>query len=412
MDVVRLFFSCIFAVTLVACAKSSKEGEGQSKAAGAGCPDLALQKEKIVRFKNGRVSRIVLKQKGQLEDYVDKHKNEIDFVEDNYKVYIPKDQSLELMGWGSPLNWGTTSMQADKLWTKNIYGQGVIVAVIDSGIDRTHPQLRNQLYINPKEVENGVDDDGNGLIDDINGYDFTADSGSLFDTTGHGTHVSGIIAADNSQGSVKGVAPQSKILVYDFFGPNGEGSVFDAIKALKYAADAGAKVINASWGGPGCSLALKSAIDDLSNKNILFVAAAGNEGQNIDTSPSYPAAFKALAQITVGAMTEERYTAGFSNYGNLVHLVAPGAGIISTVPGGGQAAIKSENGTSMATPFVSGAAALLMSAFPQAKASEIKNAILQSVEAGPYPVFSRGSLDVHAAYLKLREMYPENSSLR
>lgn len=408
MDVIRFFLSLLCIVTLCSCGDKNKSTSPTNKVSTANCADQSLKNEKIVRFKNGKISRIILKNESdQLKKYVEKNKERIAFIEDNYKLSIPRNQSLQLLGWEGSLNWGTNSINAQELWSKNIYGDGVVVAVIDSGIDTQHPQLRNQLYSNPKEIPNGIDDDGNGLIDDIHGYDFTGDSGDLSDTTGHGTHVSGIIAADPSQGTVKGVAPHAKLLMYDFIGPSGDGTVFDAIKAIQVAAASGARVINASWGGPACSLALKGAIDDLSSKNVLFITAAGNDSQDIDSYPSYPASFKAVAQITVGAMTEDKYTAGFSNYGKGVHLVAPGAGIISTVPSDGQQdTVQSENGTSMATPFVSGAAALLMSAFPNAKASDIKAAIVDSTQAGPYPVLSRGALDVSAAYNKLLAKFP------
>lgn len=313
-------------------------------------------------------------------------------------------------GFTGDLNWGMKTINAEPLWNKNILGNNVVVAIIDSGVDPRHPQLAQQLYSNPKEILNGIDDDGNGLIDDIHGYDFIAKSGNLTDNSGHGTHIAGIIAADHSKGQVTGVAPQAKLLVYDFFGTGEDGTVFDAIRAIRVAAQAGAKIINASWGGPGCSSALKLEMDALVAKDVLFVTAAGNDGQNIDQVPSYPAAFSVVTQITVGAMTFDEFTAGFSNYGSKVDLVAPGVNIISTFPVAiidGVQVSQYENmaGTSMATPFVVGSAALLWSAFPQAKALDIKRALLESTRSGFYPVKTRGALDVAAAHAVLEKQF-------
>lgn len=315
---------------------------------------------------------------------------------------------MQLLGFAGDINWGMKTINASALWSKNILGSGVVVAVVDSGIDPLHVQLQSQLYTNTKETLNGVDDDGNGLIDDIHGYDFVNKSGDLFDESGHGTHISGIIAAHHTQGDITGVAPQSQLIVYDFFGKslNGsasDGSLFDAISGIRHAVQAGAKIINASWGGSSCSTTLQEEINSLASSNVLFIVAAGNEGSNLAIIPTYPASFDGRTQITVGAMTLDEYTAGFSNYGTKVDIVAPGVNILSTFPGN-----KYENmaGTSMATPFVSGASALLWSAFPQAQAVDIKEAILNSVKTGFYPVKTRGSLDVSAAYSYLEKKFP------
>ena len=328
------------------------------------------------------------------------NKDKIKYIESDFKISKPLPGTISLLSWGGYANWGIDSIVAKKLWDQNIFGEDVIVAIIDSGIDRQHPQLVNQLYVNPNETENGIDDDGNGLIDDINGYDFPNNSGNLYDGSGHGTHVAGIVAADHANGSIKGVAPRAKILAFDFFDDDGGGSVFDALAAIRAAEFKGARIINASWGGAACSRSLREILNELSQKNILFVAAAGNESLNIDRDPMYPAAFSASSQITVGAMTADGSTAGFSNYGKLVHLVAPGADILSTYPLPELTAV--EHGTSMAAPFVSGAAALLWSAFPQATAKQIKQALVSTSKAGPFPVLSRGSLDVDAAYESLK----------
>lgn len=403
MDVTsRLFLAIVISTLFSACGNKENNNDVLSKAGGGDCIDTAVKNENILRWKNGKISRLVFKNEEARKAYLEKNESEIASVEDNYRIQMPKPMGLNLLGYGGDLNWGMKSINAEKLWNKNILGSGVVVAIIDSGIDTHHAQLASRLYSNPKEIVNGLDDDQNGLIDDINGYDFIDKDGTLADNSGHGTHIAGIIAAEHASGRVTGVAPEAKLLMYDFFGATQDGTVFDAIRALRVAADVGAKVINASWGGPGCSATLKAELDALTQKEVLFITAAGNEGNNIDQTPSYPAAYGTVNQITVGAMTVDAYTAGFSNYGNRVDLVAPGVNIISTFPGN---SYENMDGTSMATPFVAGAAALLWSAFPEAKAKDIKNALLASAKSGYYPVKTRGSLDVEAAHAVLEKQF-------
>ncbi len=390
---------CLF---LSACGSKSSQGEDTTNKAVDICLDQKLFQQRLIRWKNGKVTKHDLKKIGEtrFQEFLNRNQQDIEFIEDNFKIPKPQPAPISLLGWGGYLNWGVDAISAETLWQQNILGESVIVAVIDSGIDMQHPQLAQQLYTNPNETRNGLDDDGNGLVDDLHGYDFPNKSGDLYDSSGHGTHVSGIIAADHGTGSVKGVAPKAKLVMFDFFSDDGDGSVFDAIAAIRAAEMSGAKVINASWGGPSCSRSLRAAIDDLEDKNILFITASGNESLNIDRMPTYPAAYTSSAQITVGAMTADELTAGFSNYGDRVHIVAPGVDIVSTYPLPDLTAV--EDGTSMAAPFVSGAAALLWSAFPDARAQDIKKAILDSAKSGPYPVLTRGSLDVTAAHQALK----------
>lgn len=412
MDVTkRLFTAITFAFLLSSCSDKASNTDTFNKTSDPGCSNLAVKNENILRWKNGKISRLLFRNKKAREEYLKKHAENIVAVEDNFRIQNPEPFSLSASGHVGDLNWGMKTIKAELLWNKNILGNGVVVAIIDSGIDTKHPQLKNQLYTIPGEIENGIDDDENGLVDDVHGYDFISQSGNLYDSSGHGTHIAGIIAAEHSLGDVTGVAPQAKLLMYDFFGSQEDGkdgTVFDAIRAIRVATQAGAKIINASWGGEGCSSALKLEIDSLAAKDVLFVTAAGNGDQNgvgfdLNTRPSYPASFSSATQITVGAMTFDEYTAGFSNYGSKVDLVAPGVNIISTFPGNRYVDMA---GTSMATPFVVGSAALLWSAFPQAKALDIKKALLSSTQSGFYPVKTRGSLDVAAAHVLLEEQFP------
>ena len=180
----------------------------------------------------------------------------------------------------------------------------------------------------------------------------------------------------------------------------GNGSISNAILGIEYAVSRGAKVINASWGGTPCSKALSDTIQGLANSGVIFVVAAGNSGQNIDYTPEYPAAFAGPTQITVGASTVSDITAYFSNFGdNSVQLMAPGVNILSTFPGNQTEVL---SGTSMASPFVAGAAALLMSSYPNLPATKIREAIVRSIDSGPYQVQFRGRLNIQKAlnYLK------------
>lgn len=264
--------------------------------------------------------------------------------------------------------------------------------MIDTGVDIRHRQLKSQIYKNLGETGfdengadkryNGVDDDGNGYVDDWAGYDFYHNLPTPGDNSNHGTHVAGIIAAshlDTQAGPAphaQGVAPQAQILPATFLGPDGSGSIEAGIEAIRYSVKMGAKIINASWGGPGCSVTLRDEVRGLQEKNILFVTAAGNNGINLETWPEYPASFEALSQLTVGSVDFNLLRSSFSNYSSrFVHLFAPGGGITSTVPGNDYATF---GGTSMAAPFVSGAAALIWSKNPGLSAIDVRNEILRS----------------------------------
>ncbi len=320
-------------------------------------------------------------------------------------------QSTADVSTSAATDWWHTKIEDGNAWSRGYKGQGVIVAVIDSGVQVTHKDLKTHLAVNAGEVgtdglgrsmaTNGVDDDLNGYVDDVSGYDFELDSGVVTDGSGHGTHVSGVIVADHAGGAVYGAAPDAKLLPLDFMNDDGAGHISDAIRAMYYAAARGAKVVNASWGGAPCSKSLRQAISDLGVAGILFVAASGNEYSDLDADPSYPAAYNVSNQITVASSTQSDRMNDFSNYSyDLVHIMAPGSAILSTYSDFGDTAnpiYKALSGTSMATPFVSAAAAALWSAKPTATVGEIRNALLSSVDTGPYEVSSRGRLNMRKA---------------
>ena len=347
--------------------------------------------------------------------------DKIDFVEPDQRIGAYQIPPVTAPTGTEINNWGARAINAPVAWQNGVRGSGVVVAVVDTGVDITHPQLVNQIYYNHGEMgldaqgrdkrTNGIDDDGNGYVDDWAGYNFLNNSGVMSDDVGHGTHVSGIIAAEHSDttiktGYVQGVAPEAKILPVKFLDQSG-GSLSDALKGIDYAVMRGAKVINASWGGPGCAQSLRQKIQDLSNENVLFVAAAGNGGENLDLYPQYPAAFIAPLQLTVGAIANTLLQDDYSNYSKtLVNLFAPGTAIVSTVPSslypGGYASM---TGTSMATPFVSGAAADLLSAHLGVTVQTVRQMILQSVDQDPsYTNSSGGRLDVGKAALAINAL--------
>ena len=252
-----------------------------------------------------------------------------------------------------------------------------IVAVIDTGVDVEHKAFRsiNAIWTNPGEIPgNQKDDDGNGYIDDVQGWDFLNDSGEMGDDDGHGTHVSGIILGVGRNLMSENTSPSLvQVMPLKFLDKDGVGSTSDAIAAIYYAIENGARVINNSWGGPYYSAALHEAIYYSYQKGVVFVAAAGNSGQDNDNQPLYPASYDLPHVIAVAATTDSDDLAPFSNFGaGSVDLGSPGVFILSTVPDNGYGY---SSGTSMATPFVSGVAALMLVEAPTMKGYQIKTLI-------------------------------------
>ncbi len=283
--------------------------------------------------------------------------------------------------------------QAAEAWAAGHTGAATVyVGVIDEGAMYNHEDLAGN-FGNPKEIAgNGVDDDNNGYIDDHYGWDFDKNDNTTFDgmDDDHGTHVSGTIGARG--GNAKGVAGVNwnvTIISAKFLGRRG-GTTANAVKAVDYLTDLRSRdglnlvATNNSWGGGGYSKTLFDAIERANTANILFIAAAGNDGSNIDASASYPAAYTNDNIISVAAIDKNGSLASFSNYGaKSVDLGAPGVGIYSTLPAKSGRNIVSSygsySGTSMATPHVTGAAALYASTHSGATAAQIKAAILSSV---------------------------------
>ena len=277
----------------------------------------------------------------------------------------------------------------------------IIVAVCDSGVDYTHEDLQANMWVNQAEFNGlpGVDDDGNGYVDDIYGYDFANGTGQIVDNIGHGTHVAGTIGAvgNNSLGVV-GVNWTVRIMalkIGDYF-----ISLSAAIEAIQYSINMGARVMNHSWGGYMYNQALVDAITASRDAGVLFVAAAGNEYNDNDIMPAYPASYKIDNIISVLATDHNDQKAVFSNWGkSSVHLGAPGQNILSTMPGNLYGMM---SGTSMASPHVTGAAALLFAENPSLSYSVVKQILTSTVDKVPSLkgiLITEGRMNLHRAML-------------
>ncbi len=278
-------------------------------------------------------------------------------------------------------------IDAPEAWELTTGSPEVVVAVVDSGVDVAHPDLSSSIWTNPGESgggreSNGIDDDGNKLVDDWRGWDWVTDDNLPADEERHGTHVSGTVAASgNNATGVTGVSWSSRVMPLRVLDAAGSGTVADLVSAYRYAGLKGAPILNASLGGSGFSNAELDAIN--AAPNTLFVVAAGNGGDdgvgdNVDTSPQYPCAYSAANIVCVAASDQNDALAGFSNFGSAsVDLAAPGVRTLSTVPGG----YAYFSGTSMATPHVAGAAALIRSLEPGAGVAGVRSALLGGTDS-------------------------------
>lgn len=316
----------------------------------------------------------------------------VDIVEPNYIYRISKTPNDPLFSqlWGlknigqkdSEQKLGVVGVDigAEKAWDLTTGSKDITVAVIDTGVDYNHPDLKDNLWTNEAELNGqaGVDDDNNGIVDDVYGANFVDENkptGNPLDDHGHGTHCAGTIGGVGDDGKgIVGVAWNVKIIGVKFLSASGSGSLEGALKSIDYATKMGARIMSNSWGGGGYSETLKQAIERANSAGALFVAAAGNESNDNDANPSYPASYEVPNVISVAAIDNRGQIASFSNYGKKsVHVGAPGVNIYSSIING---AYDSWSGTSMATPHVSGAAVLLASREPSLSSIEMKQRII------------------------------------
>ncbi|MGQ9573785.1 MAG: S8 family serine peptidase [Thermoguttaceae bacterium] len=298
---------------------------------------------------------------------------------------LPNDPRMPEL-WGLENAARDADIDAAAAWDFTTGSRSVVVAVVDTGVDYTHPDLAANIWTNPGEIPgNGIDDDRNGFVDDVHGYNFAYNTANPMDDQGHGTHVSGTIAAVGNNGTgVAGINWSGSVMALKFLDSTGSGYTSDALRAINYATmmrtryGVNVRVMNHSWGGGGTSQALRDAIQASGQAGILNVVAAGNNASDNDSRPVYPASYDCPNIIAVAATDNRDNLASFSNYGaTSVDLAAPGVGILSTVPG---ASYASYSGTSMAAPHASGVAALAWALLPDATVAEVRNAILQGAD--------------------------------
>ncbi len=358
----------------------------------------ALGKDVEIKRSFSSSSMVQLKTNSKAKvDFLKNHPD-VEFIEPNYLLSIgPVD--ITPMGV-APVGTDTytqsySAVQVTEAWAiakpYNNATAKTIVAVVDTGLDMTHGVFAdsNSIWTNTTELNGlpGVDDDHNGYVDDIHGWNFVARSNSIYDDNEHGTHVSGIILGVGQDILAYPVREsRTTIMPLKFLDGNGSGSTADAVSAIDYAISMGAKVINNSWGGNSYSRALHEAYTNAYNHNVVLVSAAGNSNVDIGSTPMYPAALDVPSNIVVAATSDSDTKASFSNYNtSLVHVAAPGVAIVSTVPAMGFSCMapgcyQMLSGTSMAAPFVAGLAALVIREAPQLSAYQVKGIIKTQVD--------------------------------
>lgn len=336
---------------------------------------------------------------------------EVEFAEPNYYVRsqstgIEKEisaQEFEAMSTPGSMALTSADIDAEEAWGILTPGQPeVVIAIIDTGIDYTHNVFVNSgaIWTNPYEVPgNGIDDDGNGYVDDVRGWNFVSNSNTPVDDDGHGTHVAGIVLGVTQDIQASPIAAAKvRLMPLKFLDANGVGTTSDAIEAIYYASNNGAKVLNNSWGGGGYSQALVGAINYAYSKKVVFVAAAGNASNNNDSAPTYPANYSVPNLLSIAATNDWDNLAGFSNYGQrTVHMASPGVSILSTLPNN---TFGFSNGTSMSAPFVAGLAALMLRESPTMNGYQIKSLILSGADSAAglaNKVSTSGRLNIYSS---------------
>ncbi|MDB5051880.1 MAG: peptidase and in, kexin, sedolisin [Fibrobacteres bacterium] len=379
-------------------AAAAAMGGGMSELATARIPGTGKRAHKGRRL---MVSRLNGKSRKAVLDAIEAIRQDpnVAYVQPDYILHaldVPNDpefnKQYHLDNSGQTGGTPGADIKATAAWSKQKSAKKIVIGLIDTGIDYLHPDLAANVWTNPNEIPgNGIDDDNNGFVDDVHGWDFVSNDADPMDDNLHGTHCAGIIAAaGNNSIGVSGVAWQAQIMALKFLDGSGSGSTSAAINAVNYAKAMGVKITSNSWGGGAFDQALMDAI---AGSGALFVAAAGNNSQNTDFAPEYPAAYDLGNVLSVAATDEFDALASFSNFGaSTVDVAAPGARIYSTTPreqtfamlnGNISAMYAPLSGTSMATPIVSGIAALIEQRNGSLTPTDVKNIIMGSVDVLP-----------------------------
>ena len=337
--------------------------------------------------------------------------SEIDYAEPNYSYELNSYLSEPLYSEQWAFTNVSYGINIQQLWSITYGKPNVVVGVVDSGIDYLHPDLEANIWVNTSETpNNGVDDDGNGFIDDYYGWDFGENNNDPMDVAVHGTLVAGVIAADLNGEGLMGVAPDIKVMALKTDDADGVIYLDKIVEATLYGISKGVKIFNYSFGSEHNSNLFR---DMLQNSDAVFITAAGNgsgepaTGYNIDHQPVYPASYNFPNIITVAAIRSNGELAAFSNYSaNSVHLAAPGQEIITTGPSD-YGLYLTADGTSFAAPYVTGVVALLHGLYPEAEFSVIKQALIASAKplsSLSGKTVSGGTLDAYGAYLHLKDL--------
>ena len=362
----------------------------------------------------GKLQSILLE--NDLIEYVEQNQRIRLLSHDTFSSLIPNDPGFDkLWGIDNAKN-PTFDISAKEAWSLQTGSHKVIVGVVDTGIEASHPDLKDNMWFNEAEAQGkeGVDDDGNGYVDDVHGWNFINNTPDGTDDHGHGTHCAGTIGASGNNGlGVVGVNWQVSLMSLKFLNEGGGGSTAHAIRAIDYGIKMGAHVLSNSWGGRGgYNKALFDMIQKTKDAGILFLAAAGNDYfNNNDRNPFYPAGYDIDNVVSVGSMDVQGKVSTFSNVGKrAVHVFAPGSNILSTVL---KERYRSFSGTSMATPHVAGVAALLLAQNPDMSYREIRERLIQT--ATPVQTYkglsvAGGLVNAHRALMDERNPISPNDS--
>lgn len=337
---------------------------------------------------------------------------DVDYVEPDYPIEIIPQTSTAILPDDPYFSkqWFHNTLNSLAAWSINEGSEDIVAAVVDTGVDYTHPDLAANMWVNKDEILNGKDDDDNGYIDDVHGWNFAANNNDPRSTAAspHGSHVAGLIGArGNNHEGVIGVAPKVKLMALKFMDDSGAGATSHAVKAIDYAIQKKVFLINNSWGSSRYSRTLDEAITRAATAGILFFAAAGNGskgiGYDIKNTPWYPAAYTQWNVFSVAATTSGDRLTAFSNYAkSKVDVAAPGYSMYSTISG---TKYQLMSGTSMATPVVSGLAVLIKAANPELDPAQILNVIRESSDKLPAlteKILSGGRVNAYNAVLLAR----------